>query len=66
MRKCVSCQVLPLPVLISIDHIILFQYSLQKMIEDKSLADMISNFQSDNTGINYYKYSRVKLYLTDF
>lgn len=59
MRKCVSCQALPLPVLIFINEIILFQCSLQKKIQDKALVDMIANFQSHNPGINYYKYTKV-------
>lgn len=66
VRKRASCQVLPLPVLISMDQIILFQYSLKnKRMQDEALACIIADFQSDNPGINYYKYSRVKLYLAD-
>ena len=40
MDQSVSSQVLPLPVLISMKQIILFQYSLQTDVQHEALADM--------------------------
>lgn len=40
MRENVSCKVLPLPVLISVKQIILFQYSLQTKVQGGAPADM--------------------------